>query len=66
MSGRNNIDWDERFEMDNWYCEHVSFRLDLAILLKTLRTVVSGSDVTQDGRATVDYFKGNGEKERSQ
>ena len=36
------IPWDERIELDVWYVEHRSARLDLQILGRTLRQLVSG------------------------
>ena len=59
VNGRNNSPWPERFEMDNWYCDNVTLRLDLKILWATVGAVVSGSDVSQDGQATVEPFAGN-------
>lgn len=59
VNGRNALTWDERFELDTWYVDNLSFALDLKILLLTLRKVATREGVTQDGRATVDYFTGN-------
>lgn len=36
INGRNKISWEKRFEMDNWYVDHISFLLDLKILSHTL------------------------------
>jgi lipopolysaccharide/colanic/teichoic acid biosynthesis glycosyltransferase len=35
INGRNAITWPERIELDVWYIDHASLRLDLSILLKT-------------------------------
>ena len=59
VSGRNALSWPERFELDLQYLERCSFALDLAILVRTARAVVSRRGITQPGRATVDYFSGN-------
>ena len=32
MNGRNAISWDEKFELDNWYVDHLSFWLDVKFL----------------------------------
>ncbi len=42
VNGRAGITWGERIELDNWYVEHRSPRLDLAILARTARQVLSG------------------------
>ena len=59
VNGRNATSWPERFELDVWYVEHRSFGLDLKILWLTLAKVLSGADVSQPGRATMEKFRGN-------
>lgn len=44
-SGRNNLNWDERLELDVQYVENVSFTNDLKILLKTINNVLRREDV---------------------
>ena len=58
VEGRNDLTWEEQFSLDVWYVDHRSFSLDLRILGRTLRAVVSGSGVSQQGRATRDEFLG--------
>jgi len=60
VNGRNAIGWNQKFELDVWYVDNISLKLDFVILLKTTLKVIRGSDVQQDGKATVEYFKGNG------
>ena len=59
VNGRNAIDWPERFEMDVWYVENHNLLLDLKIILLTVRTVFSASDISQNGHATMSKFTGN-------
>jgi lipopolysaccharide/colanic/teichoic acid biosynthesis glycosyltransferase len=42
VSGRAALPWHERIELDLWYIEHWSLRLDLRILVKTARLLLSG------------------------
>ena len=42
VNGNANISWDERIKYDVYYVDHVSFSLDLFILLKTLAVIVRG------------------------
>jgi lipopolysaccharide/colanic/teichoic acid biosynthesis glycosyltransferase len=42
VNGRASLPWHERIELDVWYVEHASLRLDLQILLRTLRMVTTG------------------------
>ncbi len=42
VNGRAGIPWDERIELDLWYVEHRSLALDLRILARTARLLVTG------------------------
>jgi lipopolysaccharide/colanic/teichoic acid biosynthesis glycosyltransferase len=42
INGRASLPWHERIELDLWYVEHASLRLDLTILWRTLRMLVTG------------------------
>ncbi len=40
VKGRNSIPWPERLAMDTYYAEHVSFKLDMWIVFKTIGVVL--------------------------
>jgi lipopolysaccharide/colanic/teichoic acid biosynthesis glycosyltransferase len=42
VNGRASLPWSQRIELDLWYIEHRSWRLDLAILLRSARMVLGG------------------------
>jgi len=42
VQGRTKLHWDERIELDLWYIEHRSCRLDLEILVRTVVMVLGG------------------------
>jgi lipopolysaccharide/colanic/teichoic acid biosynthesis glycosyltransferase len=42
INGRASLPWHERIELDLWYLEHASLRLDLRILATTARLAVTG------------------------
>jgi lipopolysaccharide/colanic/teichoic acid biosynthesis glycosyltransferase len=42
VHGRASLPWSERIELDLWYVEHRSLRLDLRILARTARLVLGG------------------------
>jgi lipopolysaccharide/colanic/teichoic acid biosynthesis glycosyltransferase len=42
VNGRAGIPWDERIELDVWYVEHRSLGLDLRILARTFRLLITG------------------------
>ena len=39
VNGRNNLSWTEKFKLDVWYVDHVSFVLDVKIVFMTLMKV---------------------------
>ncbi|MBD0280740.1 MAG: sugar transferase [Thermoleophilaceae bacterium] len=52
INGRTSLPWPERIELDVWYVEHRSLRLDLEILVRTARMLATGhglysGDLTQ-------------------
>ena len=42
INGRTSLPWPERIELDVWYVEHRSLRLDLRILARTARLLATG------------------------
>jgi sugar transferase EpsL len=59
IKGRNAITWEQKFEMDVWYVENQSFRLDLKIVALTIVKIVSREGISQPGHATAQEFKGS-------
>jgi lipopolysaccharide/colanic/teichoic acid biosynthesis glycosyltransferase len=53
VSGRNNLNWDERLEKDVHYVEGISFSLDMKIFFKTIQNVISSKDIVVDARASM-------------
>lgn len=45
VNGRNNCTWDQKLEYDAYYVEHLTFGMDLKVILKTIRNVLGGKDV---------------------
>lgn len=61
INGRNALSWEEKFALDLWYVENVSFRTDLAILLRTVAQVFQRRGITAEGHATMPEFMGSDE-----
>ena len=59
VNGRNAISWEEKFNLDIWYVDHRSFKLDFRILLMTISNVLRRSDIHQRGAATMEKFRGH-------
>ena len=45
VHGRNNLPWDKRLEMDVYYVEHLSFKMDFMVFWQTIVNVISHKDV---------------------
>jgi undecaprenyl phosphate N,N'-diacetylbacillosamine 1-phosphate transferase len=58
VNGRNAINWEEKFKYDLEYVEKQSFLLDLKILWMTFVNVISRKDISAEGHATMEEFKG--------
>ncbi|MDK0754902.1 sugar transferase [Clostridium perfringens] len=59
INGRNNITWSEKFELDVYYVENWSLKLDLKIFFLTFYKVFKREGISQDGQATMEYFNGS-------
>lgn len=57
-NGRNTISWTEKFKLDVWYVDHVSFALDVKIFFLTLGKVFMREGISAEGQATVEAFNG--------
>lgn len=58
INGRNAISWKEKFELDIWYVENISFLLDLKILWFTFWRVIKREGISQEGNVTMNKFTG--------
>ena len=47
-NGRNNISWTKKFELDVWYVDHLSFKLDCSIVLITIMKVLKRADIDNE------------------
>ena len=63
VNGRNALTWEEKFELDVWYVEHVSFRTDMKILALTLLRLVRPRGISQPGAATMSRFTGSARRD---
>ena len=56
VNGRNNLDWDKRFETDLFYVDHLSFIFDIKIFLLSIKKVLTHEDVVENTRAVEPNF----------
>lgn len=45
VNGRNNLNWDDRLSLDVAYVENLSFRLDMRVLIRTIKKVIFREDI---------------------
>ena len=57
--GRNAISWTKKFELDVWYVDHCSFRVDLEIIFLTIKKVLVREGISSETSATMEPFTGN-------
>lgn len=58
VSGRNEVPWEKKFELDVWYVDHWSLWLDMKIFVLTIQKVLKGEGVSGRGVATMTKFTG--------
>ena len=58
-NGRNLISWEQKFDMDVKYAENVSFKMDLGIILKTIKTVLKREGIGNAEACVIAEFKGS-------
>lgn len=58
VSGRNAISWEEKFEDDVRYVDHITFWMDLKIIFWTIAVVLKRKGISSDTAVTMEKFKG--------
>jgi sugar transferase EpsL len=64
INGRNALSWEEKFDFDVWYVDNQNFRLDMKILLMTIKTLIWREGISHSGEATMPRFEGPGDERR--
>lgn len=59
VHGRNAITWEEKFEWDVKYVDHITFLGDWKIIFQTLKTVIKREGISANGEATMGEFLGS-------
>ncbi|MBR4327583.1 MAG: sugar transferase, partial [Bacteroidales bacterium] len=57
--GRNAISWTQKFELDVWYVDNISFIVDIKIFFLTIKKVFMREGISQEGNATMEFFNGH-------
>jgi len=58
--GRNNLSWTEKFKLDVWYVDNVSFKTDCSVVFTTLKGVIKKENIENDNskQFTTELFNG--------
>jgi lipopolysaccharide/colanic/teichoic acid biosynthesis glycosyltransferase len=64
--GRNAISWEDKFKLDVWYVDHVSFATDMKVIFTTIKNVLMRKDISSASSATMEAFKGTKTEENNQ
>ena len=59
VNGRNAISWREKFAFDVYYVDHLSFAMDVKIVLLTIKKVFAREGVSAQGHVTTEKFNGS-------
>lgn len=63
VNGRNLLSWEEKFEMDVWYVDNRTMKLDLFIIWLTIKNIIIPEGISRVGSATMEKFKGTEQME---
>lgn len=58
-NGRNAITWEDKFKMDVWYTRNISFKLDVKIILDTVKCVLKRDGISSESSSTMEEFMGS-------
>lgn len=59
ISGRNELDYEERFKCDVWYVDNHSVIVDFKIMFKTVAVMTNREGINAPGHVGPSLFKGN-------
>lgn len=59
VSGRNELDYEERFKCDVWYVDHHNVFVDFKIMFKTVSVMTNREGINAPGHVGPSLFKGN-------
>ena len=58
VHGRNAITWEDKFDKDIYYVDHITFLGDWKIIFKTIKTVLKREGISSDSSVTMEEFMG--------
>lgn len=61
VHGRNSITWEDKFDKDVYYVDHITFLGDWKIIFQTIKTVLKKEGISSDSSVTMEEFMGTEE-----
>lgn len=61
VNGRNLVIWNDKFLLDVYYVEHISFIFDIKIILLTIKSILKREGINSESSDTMEKFPGNKE-----
>lgn len=58
VHGRNTVSWEDKFDMDVWYVDHVSLFLDIKIIVQSVIVALKHDGISSETSATMEGFMG--------
>lgn len=65
VNGRNAISWEEKFRLDVWYVQHLSFWVDVKTVFLTVKKVFCREGISSKTAVTMEEFKGTKEPDNA-
>lgn len=65
IHGRNSVSWEEKFDMDLWYIEHLSFWIDVKIVIQSVFMVLKREGINSNTHATMEEFMGTKKEQKT-
>jgi len=62
VHGRNSITWEEKFDKDVYYVDHITLLGDWKIIFQTVKTVLKREGISSGSSETMEIFTGTPEK----
>lgn len=64
-NGRNTLSWEDKFRLDVWYVDHISFAVDVKTIFLTVKNVLRREGISSETSATMEEFMGTATSEES-
>ncbi len=58
VHGRNALSWEDKFAMDVWYTQNITFLGDVKIIMETVKTILKRDGISSETSATMEDFMG--------